>query len=88
MLLDRASYLATAVMVLVAVAALGIVEKHGLTRAIAHVRTSTSYGSIFVVDLGLLIFALVGNRIAHDTQSNITELRIKINQWWIFTSLR
>jgi PAS domain S-box-containing protein len=80
MLLDRASYIATAVTVLVAVAALGIAEKHGFTRAIAHVRTSTNYGSIFFVDLGLLIFALIGNRVARDTQSNVTELRINIDQ--------
>jgi hypothetical protein len=50
MLIDRASYVTTAVIVLVAVAALGIAEKHGLTRAIPHVRTSTNYGSIFFVD--------------------------------------
>ena len=80
MLLDRASYVATAVMVLVAVAVLGIAEKHGLTRAIPHVRTSTNYGSIFFVDLGLLIFALIGNRIARDTQSNVTELGTIIDQ--------
>ena len=34
MLLDRASYLTTAFIVLLAVAALGIAEKHGLTQAI------------------------------------------------------
>src|SRR5215467_291253 len=57
MLLDRAFYLTTAGMVLMAVAALGIAEKHGLTRAIPRMRTPTSYESIFYVDLTLLIFA-------------------------------
>ena len=80
MLLDRASYVATAAIVLVAVAALGIAEKHGLTGAIPHVRTSTTYGSIFIVDLGILIFALIGNRIARDTQSNVTDLGTIIDQ--------
>ena len=42
MLLDRASYMITADMVLVAVAALGIAERQGLTRAIPHVRSSTT----------------------------------------------
>jgi PAS domain S-box-containing protein len=80
MVLDRASYIATAAMVLVAVAALGIAERHGLTHAIPHVRTSTNYGSIFFVDLGLLIFALIVNRIARDTQRNVTDLNSIINQ--------
>jgi pimeloyl-ACP methyl ester carboxylesterase len=42
MLLDRASYWTTAGIVLLAVAALGVAEKHGLTRAIPRVRTPTS----------------------------------------------
>ena len=47
MLLDRASYMITAGIVLVAVAALGIAERQGLTRAIPRVRSSTTYESIF-----------------------------------------
>jgi len=39
MLLNRASYMITAGIVLVAVAALGIAERQGLTRAIPHVRS-------------------------------------------------
>jgi PAS domain S-box-containing protein len=79
MLLDRAFYLMTAGMVLVAVAALGIAEKHGLTRAIPGMRTPTSYESIFYVDLTLLVFASIGGRIARDTQSNVADLRATIN---------
>ena len=80
MLLDRASYMITAGMVLVAVAALGIAEKQGLTRAIPHVRSSTTYESIFFVDLNLLVFAMIGSRIARDTQSNVLDLRATIDQ--------
>jgi len=79
MLLDRAFYLTTAGMVLMAVAALGIAEKHGLTRAIPRMRTPTSYESIFYVDLTLLIFAAIGSRIARDTQGNAADLRTTIN---------
>src|SRR5215831_2472723 len=46
MLLDRASYVATASAVLLAVAALGIAEKHGLTGATPRIRTPTTYFSI------------------------------------------
>jgi PAS domain S-box-containing protein len=80
MLLDRASYMITGGIVLVVVAALGIAENHGLTRAIPHLRTSTSYESIFFVDLALLIFALIGSRIARDAQSNVFDLRATIAQ--------
>jgi PAS domain S-box-containing protein len=80
MLLDRASYFATAGMVLVAVAALGIAEKQGLTRAIPHVRSSTTYESIFFVDLNLLVFAMIGSRIASDAHSNVFDLRATIDR--------
>src|SRR5579864_3026134 len=80
MLLDQASYMITAGMVLVAVAALGIAEKQGLTRAIPHVRSSTTYESIFFVDLNLLVFAMIGSRIASDAQSNVFDLRATIDR--------
>jgi PAS domain S-box-containing protein len=80
MLLDRASYMTTAGMVLVGVAALGMAEKHGLTRAIPHVRSSTTYESIFFVDLNLLVFAMIGGRIASDAQSNVFDLRATIDR--------
>jgi PAS domain S-box-containing protein len=80
MLLDRASYWITASIVLLAVAALGIAEKHGLTHAIPHVRSSTNYDSIFFVDLALLVFAVIGSRIARDAQCNISDLRTIIDR--------
>jgi PAS domain S-box-containing protein len=80
MLLDRASYLATASMVLLAVAALGVAEKLGLGRATPPVRTPTNYASIFFVDLTLMVFAVIGSRIARDAQSNVSDLRAGINQ--------
>jgi PAS domain S-box-containing protein len=80
MLLDRASYMITAGMVLVAVAALGIAERQSLTRAIPHVRSSTTYESIFCVDLSLLVFAMIGSRIARDTQRNVFDLRASIDR--------
>jgi two-component system cell cycle sensor histidine kinase/response regulator CckA len=80
MLLDRASYMITAGVVLVAVAALGIAERQGLTRAIPRVRSSTTYESIFFVDLNLLVFAVIGSRIARDTQSNVFDLRSGVAQ--------
>ena len=80
MFLDRASYMVTAGMVLVAVAALGIAERQGLTRAIPHVRSSTTYESIFFVELNLLVFAMIGNRIASDAQSNVFDLRGTIDR--------
>src|SRR5215472_15511058 len=80
MLLDRASYMTTAGMVLVAVAALGIAEKQGLTRAIPHVRSSTTYESIFFVDLNLLVFAMIGSGIASDARSNVFDLHATIDR--------
>jgi PAS domain S-box-containing protein len=80
MLLDRASYVISAAIVLVAVASLGIAEKHGLTHAIPRTRTPTSYGSIFFVDLHLLVIALIGSRIARDAQSNVSDLRASIDR--------
>jgi PAS domain S-box-containing protein len=80
MLLDRATYAATTVMILVAVTALGIAERQGLTRAIPHARSSTTFDSIFFVDLGLVVFALIGSRISHDAQRNILDLGNIVNQ--------
>ena len=82
MLLDRTSYVITAGFVLVAVAALGIAEKQGLTRAIPHVRSSTTYESIFFVDLNLLVFAMIGSRIASDAHNNVFDLRATIDRVW------
>jgi len=80
MLLDRASYVTTAGIVLSAVAALGIAEIHGLTRAIVGNRTPTSYDSIFYADLTLAIFAMIGSRIVGDGQRNIFDLRTSIKR--------
>jgi PAS domain S-box-containing protein len=80
MLLDRVSYIATAVTVLITVAALGIAEKHGLTRAVPGVRTPTSYESIFYVDLILLVMACIGSRIVREAQMNISDLRTIIKR--------
>jgi PAS domain S-box-containing protein len=74
MFLDRVSYMATAGIILIAVAALGFAETQGLTRAIPGVRTPTSYESIFFVDLTLLVFAMIGSRIARDSQKNVFDL--------------
>jgi two-component system, cell cycle sensor histidine kinase and response regulator CckA len=78
MLLDRASYVMTAGMVLVSVAGLGIAVKQGLTRATPPVRTT--YDTIFFVDLNLLVIAIIGSRIGRDTQKNVFELRASIDQ--------
>jgi PAS domain S-box-containing protein len=80
MLLDRASYLTTAGIVLVAVAALGIAERRGFTRAIPGVRSPTSYESIFYVDLTLMVFGAIGGRIVRDTQRNAFDLRASLNR--------
>jgi two-component system cell cycle sensor histidine kinase/response regulator CckA len=80
MLLDRASYVITVCVVLLAVAALGIAEIHGIARAAPLVRTPTSYGSVFFVDLTLLVFSVAGIRIARDTQANVSDLRTGIHQ--------
>ena len=80
MLLDRASYLITAGVVLLAVTTLGIAERRGLTRAVPHVRSSTTYESIFFVDLNLLVFAMIGSRIASDAQRNVFDLRTTVDR--------
>jgi PAS domain S-box-containing protein len=80
MLLDRASYLATASIVLLAVALLGIAEKKGLGRATPPVHTPTSYSSIFYVDLTLLVFAAIGSRIARNAEWNMLDLRASIDR--------
>ena len=80
MLLDRLSYLATGGAILLAVAALGIAEKQGLTQARPGVRTSTSYDSIFYVDLTLAVFAMIGTRIVNDVQRNVFDLRASVEQ--------
>ena len=76
MLLDRASYVITAGIILAAVATLGIAEKQGVTRAIPRVASSTTYESIFFVDLNLLVFAFIGSRIARDAQSKVFDLDV------------
>ncbi len=78
MLLDRAYYVMTAGIVLVAVAALGIAVRQGLTRATAP--ANSSYASIFYVDLNLLAMAIIGGRIARDTQRNAFDLRAGIDR--------
>jgi PAS domain S-box-containing protein len=80
MLLDRNSYLTAASIILVTVAALGVAEKRGLTRAIPGVRSPTSYESIFYVEVFMLVFAVVGSRIARDAQTNVFELRATIDR--------
>ena len=79
-LLDRKSYVTTAGIVLLAVAALGIAERHGLTGAIPGIRTPTSYDSIFYVDLTLAVFAMIGSRIASDAQRNVFDLRASVER--------
>jgi two-component system cell cycle sensor histidine kinase/response regulator CckA len=81
MLLDRASYVTAAGIVLAAVTALGIAERHGLTGAISSGHTATAYDSIFFVDLYLLVIALIGARIARDTQSNVADLRTSVERY-------
>jgi PAS domain S-box-containing protein len=78
MLLDRVSYAMTASIVLISVAALGIAVKQGFTRATLPARTS--YASIFFVDLHILVIAIIGSRIARDTQRNVFELRASIDR--------
>jgi PAS domain S-box-containing protein len=80
MLLDRASYMATAAVVLIAVTALGIAEMHGIGLVVPPVRTPTSYSAIISVGLNLLVFALIGSRIARDNQRNVLDLRTTINR--------
>ena len=79
-LLDRKSYVTTAGIVLLAVAALGIAERHGLTGAIPGIRTPTSYESIFYVDLTLAVFAMIGSRIVSDAQRNVFDLRASVER--------
>jgi PAS domain S-box-containing protein len=81
MLLDRASYLTTAIIVLLSVAALGIAEKRGLTQAMSGTRTPTSYASIIYVELTLAVFAMIGSRIANDDQNNVLDLHTTINRF-------
>ncbi len=73
---DRSSYVTTAGVVLVTVAALGIAVKQGLTQATPPLHTT--YDSIFYVDLNLLVVAVIGSRIARDTQRNVFDLRSSI----------
>jgi PAS domain S-box-containing protein len=80
MLLDRASYLATAGIVILTVTALGIAEKLGLLGAIPPARTPTNYESIFILDLTLLAFSIVGSRIVQDAQRNVADLRVSIGE--------
>jgi PAS domain S-box-containing protein len=79
MLLDRTSYVTTAGIVMVTVAALGIAEKHGLLGAPS--MRSTNYESIFVVELTLLAFSVVGSRIARDAENNVSDLRLSVSQF-------
>jgi PAS domain S-box-containing protein len=81
MLLDRLSYLTAAGIILVAVTTLGAAEKRGLTRAIPGMRSPTSYESIFNVDLFILVFAIVGSRIARDAQINVFNLHSTIGRF-------
>jgi len=74
MFMDRASYALTAAMVLITVAVLGVADKFGYMRAIPGFRSLTSYDSILIVDVLLLLIALIGSRIARNIQSNTLDL--------------
>ena len=80
LLLDRLAYTITAAIVLLAVAALGMAERHGLTHAIPGFRSPTTYESIFFVDLFLLVIAIIGSRVSRDVQSNVFDLRTTIKR--------
>jgi PAS domain S-box-containing protein len=80
MFLDRVSYVITAVLVLLTVTALGIGELHGIGRGVPPRGTPISYDTIFYVDFALLVFALIGSRIARDHQSNVAELRTIVDR--------
>ena len=80
MLLDRTSYIAIAGVVLLAVAALGIAEMDGITRALPGIRSPTSYESIFYVELLLAVVGAIGSRIVGDAQRNVLELRASLDQ--------
>jgi PAS domain S-box-containing protein len=82
LLLDRASYLTVAGMVLLAVPLLGIAERYGLTRAVPGVRSRTTYESIYYVELVLLGYAAIGSRIARDAQNNVSDLSRSISQFF------
>ena len=68
----------TAGIVLVTVAVLGIAVKQGITQARPPVRVS--YSSIFFVELRLLVIAVIGSRIARDTQRNVLDLHAGIDR--------
>ena len=80
MLLDRRSYLTTAGVILLAVAALAIAERQGLTKAIPGFRSPTTYDSIFYIELILAVFAMIGSRVASDVQKDIFDLRGSVDQ--------
>ena len=80
MLLDRLAYTVTAGVTLLAVAVLGIAERQGLTHAIRGFRSSTTYESIFFVELFLLVIAIIGSRVSRDVQSNVFDLRTTIER--------
>ena len=80
MLLDRVFYIATAGSVLITVAALGIAEIHGLTRAIPGIRSPTNYETVFHIDSILLIFAIIGYRLVRDAETNVSDLRTLVSR--------
>jgi PAS domain S-box-containing protein len=80
MLLNRVAYSVTASVILLAVAALGVAERLGLTQAIPGRRSLTTLEGIFFVDLFLLVLAIIGSRLARDIQIDIFDLRTNINR--------
>jgi PAS domain S-box-containing protein len=80
MLLNRVAYTITAGVVLLAVTALGIAERQGLTRAIPGFRSHTTYESIVFVNLFLLVLAIIGSRVSRDSQSNVFALRTTVDR--------
>jgi len=79
LLLDRASYVITAGLVLATVAMLGIAERKGVTQAVPGHRSPTTYESILFVDLNLLVIATIGGRVVRDTEKNVFDLQAGIN---------
>ena len=79
-LLDRSSYIMTALAALLSITGLGIADMYGLIGHLPPVRTPTNYSSVTSVDLMVLAIAFIGTLIADDTQRNIVDLRGRTDQ--------
>ncbi len=80
MLLRAVDYVVLALATLLTVTCLGVAEIHGLIPTVPIARTPTDYGTVFFVDLILVVTAIFGAMVTRDARLNLASIRATVGQ--------